>query len=676
MATQGVCPNPFNGGIPMINVCPTTIASFAFLVNAMNDIIRTSESIGDSCGRVTPKTRSRLIYDFIVVGSGAAGSAIAARLSEVSDWRVLLLEAGPDEPNAAEIPSNFGIYIGSDIDWKYKTSNESYACLANNGSCYWPRGRNLGGTTVHHGMAYHRGNPRDYENWVDMGNEGWGWDDVLPFFIKSENNTETDRVGTKLHGVGGPMTVQRFPYQPEFAQSIYKAAQQTGYGIIEDLVGEKYVGFNIAQTMSKDGVRQSAASAFLRPARNRKNLDIVVNATVTKLRTVKTRVTGVEYVKDGKRHSVLAKREVVLSAGTVGSPQLLLLSGIGPKEELQAKGIPVVLDLPGVGKNLHNHVSYSIDFTLPEVKASGYTPDNIATYLYNQTGPMSSSGLAQVTAILASQYTTPDYPDIQIFFSGYQASCRQQGDVDLLSIGDKRTVRFTAVNLHAQSRGAITLASSNGLDHPIIWSNDLAEPRDVDVLVAGLQVLLKLANSKAMKSLGLKVGDKPLPQCSQYKYLTDSYFRCAVHINTRTENHQTGTCKMGPASDPLAVVDSQLRVYGIQGLRVADASAQPKVVSGNPHASVTMMGERAADFIKKTYLKANGVNNFLANAGNDEYESRGSQSSQDDGGESSENEAGEHSNEGNESSEVTAAESIEPNEQAESSNNDDNADNN
>ncbi|XP_015109256.1 glucose dehydrogenase [FAD, quinone] [Diachasma alloeum] len=604
MATQGVCPNMFSGGIPMENVCPTTIASFAFMLNTMNDIISRSEPIADSCGRVTPKKKNRPIYDFIVVGSGAGGSAVAARLSEVPDWKVLLLEAGPDEPNAAEIPSNFGIYIGSDIDWKYKTSNECHACLANNGSCYWPRGRNLGGTTVHHGMAYHRGNPRDYENWVDMGNEGWGFDDVLPFFMKSENNTETDRVGTKLHGVGGPMTVQRFPYQPEFAKTIYQAANEIGYGTIEDLVGEKYLGFNIAQTMSKNGVRQSAAAAFLRPIRNRKNLDIIVEATATRLMTLKNRVTGVEYVKNGKRHRVLARREVILSAGVVGSPQLLLLSGIGPKEQLKEHGIPVVLDLSGVGKNLHNHVSYSIDFTLPEVKHISYTPDNVAIYLYNQTGPLSSSGLAQVTGILASEYTTPDYPDLQIFFSGYQASCRQTGDVDLLSVGDQRSVRFTAVNIHPESRGTITLASANGLDHPIIWSNDLGEPRDVDVLVAGLHVLLKMANSNAMKSVGLEVVDSPVPQCSQYEYLTDEYFRCAVHVNTRTENHQTGTCKMGPASDPLAVVDTQLRVHGIRGLRVADASAQPKVISGNPHASITMMGERAADFIKKEYLKS------------------------------------------------------------------------
>lgn len=235
--------------------------------------------------------------------------------------------------------------------------------------------------------------------------------------------------------------------------------------------------------MSKNGVRQSAASAFIRPSRARKNFDVIINAQATKLITSKNRVTGVEYIKvsrqtqndwnlvehdikygsyvwntsqDGIQRRVYAKREVIVSGGVVNTPQLLLLSGIGPKEQLAALKIPVVLDLPGVGKNLHNHVSYSIDFTLPEIKTSGYTPDTMALYLYNQTGPMSSSGLAQVTAILPSEYTTPDYPDIQIFFSGYQASCRYNGDVDLASYGEERAIRFTAVNLHPQSRGKLS----------------------------------------------------------------------------------------------------------------------------------------------------------------------------------------------------------------------------
>ncbi|XP_008551873.1 glucose dehydrogenase [FAD, quinone]-like [Microplitis demolitor] len=598
------CPNQFMGGPSITEVCPSTRASTVLFLYIVNNLIDISPAIADPCGRVTADEKPRDVYDFIVIGGGAAGSAVAGRLSEVPSWRVLLLEAGPDEPAGAEIPSNFGVYIGSSLDWKYKTTNETHACLAQKGSCNWPRGRNLGGTTVHHGMAYHRGNAKDYENWVAMGNEGWSWAEVLPFFLKSENNSEINRVGRQYHATGGPMTVERFPWKPAFADAILKAANETGYGTTEDMVGEKIHGFTVAQTMSKNGVRQSTASAFLRPIRNRKNLNIVLNSTATKILTRKQKVIGVEYFMNGKIHKAKVTREVVVSGGAVNSPQLLLLSGIGPKEQLDSLGIPVVLDLPGVGKNLHNHVSYKLDFILAnEPNSEGFNLDNVSQYIRNQTGPLSSSGLAQVTAILSSRYTTPDYPDLQIFFSGFQASCRENGNVDLTNYYNKRTVRFTAVNLHAKSRGIISLASKNPLEHPIIWSNDLADPADVDVLIDGIHVLINIANSSTMKSLGLTLASQPIDECKKYKFLSDNYFKCAVHIDTRTENHQSGTCKMGPTSDSFAVVDPYLRVHGIQGLRVADASVMPKVVSGNPQATVTMIGERAADFIKKTYSK-------------------------------------------------------------------------
>ncbi|XP_034943627.1 glucose dehydrogenase [FAD, quinone]-like [Chelonus insularis] len=600
----GSCTSPVIGGPSIFNVCPTTpstTASFSLLLFMLNDLITQNPKISEKCDRVIPIESPRDEYDFVVIGGGAAGSAVAARLSEVPEWNVLLIEAGPDEPIGTEIPANLGIYLGSSIDWRFKTFNESHACLNNNGVCLWPRGRNLGGTTVHHGMAYHRGHAKDYENWVAMGNDGWSWEEVIPFFLKSEDNREIDRVGRKHHATGGPVIVERFPWQPPFAHTILDAARETGYGVTEDMVGDKILGFTIAQAMSKDGVRQSSAAAFLRPLRDQKNLDVALDALVTKILTRDQKVVGVEYTSNGKTHTVSVKKEVVVSGGAVNSPQLLLLSGIGPKDDLESLNIPVVLDLPGVGKNLHNHVSYKLDFALDETFSDDFNFNEVTQYSFNQTGPLSSTGLAQVTAILASQYTTLDHPDIQIFFSGFQASCRS--NFDLKSYEDKRTVRFSAVNLQTKSRGALFLASANPTDHPLIWSNDLADPRDVDVLIDGIHVLLTIANSTAMKSKGLKLITEPLEECSEHEFLSDNYFRCAVHVDTRTENHQGGSCKMGPKTDPLAVVDPQLKVHGVEGLRVADASIIPQMISGNPHATITMIGERAADFIKKDYNK-------------------------------------------------------------------------
>lgn len=398
------------------------------------------------------------------------------------------------------------------------------------------------------------------------------------------------------------MTVERLPYQPPFAQHILKGAQQAGFGVIEDLAGPKLTGFTVAQTISENGVRQSSVRSFITPVAHRPNLHVAVNATVTKVTTFGKKATGVEMLLNGKKYIVKAKREVVLSAGTINSPQLLLLSGIGPKEHLRSVKVPVVLDLPGVGENLHNHQSYGLDFTLNEQYYPLLNESSAAQYVYNQTGPLASTGLAQVTGMLASNFTTPDDPDIQIFFAGYQASCSPKLAIADLSTYDNRmTIRSSAVNLRPTSRGRITLKDKNPLSPPLIWSNDIATEHDVNVIVDGIFAILKLANSPALKATGLTLHHKPEPACSQYKLFSKDYFKCDIRWNTRPENHQTGSCRMGADSDPMAVVDNRLKVYGIKGLRVADASVMPQVVSGNPVASVNMVGERAADFIKQDW---------------------------------------------------------------------------
>ncbi|XP_033324110.2 glucose dehydrogenase [FAD, quinone] [Megalopta genalis] len=593
-----VCARPFMGGPQLTDVCAAGTSSVFLTV--LNSLLIASPEIGDPCGRVPTHGSPKLNYDFIVVGAGAAGPVVASRLSE--KWSVLLVEAGPDEPAGAQVPSNFLLYLGGDLDWKYRTQDESYACLSTGGSCYWPRGKNLGGNTVHHGMAYHRGHAKDYERWVNDGNDGWSWDDVIPAFKKLENNREIGRVSADFHGVGGLMTVERFPWHPDFALTVLEAANETGYGVTEDMVGEQITGFTIAQTISKNGVRESTIKSYIKPFKDRKNLQVISNSLVTKIDVKGKKAVGVNIEINGVSHYVGANKEVIVSGGTINSPQLLMLSGIGPKDHLESHNISVVLDLPGVGENLHNHQSFGIDFTVNVAKFSELNEGSAIQYLTNQTGPLSGTGMAQVTAILSSKLTTPDDPDIQIFFAGFQAVCPSKDhSVDLKDDQTRMPVRFTSVNVRPTSRGRISLRNKNPHSHPVIWSNDLGTEHDRNVVVEGVKVILNLANSTAMKKAGLERDDDRVPQCTQHKMDSDDYWHCAITYETRPENHQSGSCKMGPSSDPMAVVNSRLQVHGIENLRVADASIMPQVISGNPVAVINMIGERAAAFITQDW---------------------------------------------------------------------------
>ncbi|XP_072748068.1 glucose dehydrogenase [FAD, quinone] isoform X2 [Anoplolepis gracilipes] len=603
---EAPCSSPFTSGLTLMDVCYG--GSTNLFLNLLSMLTTYSTVINGVCERITPIDKPTLTYDFIVVGGGAAGPVVASRLSENANWSVLLVEAGPDEPAGTQIPSNLLLYLGTDLDWKYKTTNESHACLSTNGSCSWPRGKNLGGCTSHHGMMYHRGHEADYTKWYQMGNSGWAWSDVLPFFLKSENNQEvqTGRVDKNYHGTSGPMIVERFPWQPQFAWDVMHAAKQVRLGVTEDFVGPNPIGFTVAQTISKNGVRLSSPRAYLWPHRNRPNLHIALNATATKVNTKKVgstvTATGIDLFMNNQHYTVNAKKEVILSAGTINSAQLLLLSGIGPKSVLDSVKISQVLDLPGVGENLHNHQSYGVDFNIDHKAIKELNIESATQYLFDQTGPMSATGLAQLSGILASNLTTPDDPDIQIFFAGFQAVC-DTGDriPDLVPYNNKITVRFTSVNVQPRSRGRITLASGNSSTHPIIWSNDLAEPADRQIIYQGIQKILKLTKAKALRKYRLKAIDDTAPQCKQYTKGSYAYWDCQMQYNTRPENHQSGTCKMGPSTDPMAVVDPSLKVHGINGLRVADASIMPQVVSGNPVAPIVMIGERCADFIKNDY---------------------------------------------------------------------------
>ncbi|XP_014208424.1 glucose dehydrogenase [FAD, quinone] [Copidosoma floridanum] len=580
-------------------------ASFMLFMGLLEVFLRSQCDLEDPCNRPIPQKRVNTRYDFVVIGGGSAGATVASRLSEDNRFTVLLIEAGLDEPTGTQIPSFFFNFLGSSIDWKYSTESEDEACLnKEDRKCYWPRGKVLGGTSVMNGMTYMRGSRKDYDDWALLGNPGWSYEDVLPYFIKSEDNVQVNDMDYGYHGVGGPLTVTQFPYHPPLSHALLQAGKEMGYPSV-DLNGRTHTGFMIAQTTSRNGSRLSTARAFLRPARNRRNLHIMLNSTATRVLFDRSKkVVGVEFVHLGEVHRVAVNKEVIVSGGAVNSPQILLNSGVGPREDLETVGVPVVHDLPGVGRNLQNHAAYAIAFTINDTDT---TPLNWATaveYLLFRDGLMSGTGISEVTAMINTKYAdkSEDHPDVQLIFGGYLADCSETGMVGEKK-GSNRVILIIPTILHPKSRGYLKLRSNDPLDKPLIYAKYLTEPDDVAALIEGVKFSIALTETKALRRYGFALDRTPVKHCEDLKFGCDAYWECAIKHDTAPENHQAGSCKMGPDDDPLAVVDHNLRVRGVQGLRVADTSIMPRVTSGNTNAPAIMIGERAADFVRKTWIR-------------------------------------------------------------------------
>ncbi|KAG5330501.1 DHGL dehydrogenase, partial [Acromyrmex heyeri] len=596
------CPLTTSAGPTLASTCGGS--SFMLFMGLLEVFLRSQCDLEDPCNRPAPPSNVNTRYDFVVIGGGSAGATVAARLSEEPRFSVLLLEAGLDEPTGTQIPSFFFNFIGSDIDWQYTTESEDEACLnKEHKKCYWPRGKVLGGTSVMNGMMYMRGSRKDYDDWAKLGNVGWSYRDVLPFFIRSEDNQQVNSMDYGYHGVGGPLTVMQFPYHPPLSTSLLEAGKELGYDTV-DLNGRTHTGFAIAQTTSRNGSRLSTARAFLRPARNRPNLHIMLNSTATKiLFDENNRAVGVEFLHDGMMKHVSVAKEVIVSGGAVNSPQILLNSGIGPRDELNTVGVPVVRDLPGVGKNLHNHVAYALTFTINDTDT---TPLNWATameYLLFRDGLMSGTGISEVTAMINTKYANPkeDHPDVQLIFGGYLADCAETGMVGEKK-GANRSIYVIPTILHPKSRGYLRLRNNDPLSKPLIYPKYLTHPDDSAALVEAVKFSIRLTETQALKRYGFELDRTPVKNCEHLKFGCDAYWECAIRHDTAPENHQAGSCKMGPPDDPMAVVDNQLRVRGVRGVRVADTSIMPRVTSGNTNAPAIMIGERAADFIKKTWI--------------------------------------------------------------------------
>ncbi len=523
-------------------------------------------------------------FDFIVVGAGSAGCVLANRLSADPRHRVLLLEAGGRDWNPfIHMPAGIAKLVGNrSIDWQFQTEPE--AALAGR-RLYWPRGRVLGGSSSINAMCYTRGQPADYDGWAQAGASGWDYAHVLPYFRRAEDHYAGE---SRFHGQGGPLTVSSLGYRNTLTRVFVAAARARGLVENPDFNGERQEGAGYYDVTQRKGRRCSTAVAYLRPAQERANLVIATRVTATRLTFDGTRATGVEYLHRGVRQQAQAEREVLLSAGAIGSPQLLLLSGVGPAGDLHAMGVRVVVDLPGVGENLQDHLDVCTLYKCLEPITYDFTPFEEARvavrYLLTRSGP-GASNVAESGAFLCSPLARDRRPDVQLHFVPAQLDDHGRNRLP----GHGFTIH--ACNLRPESRGRITLKSTDPLQPPRIEARYLSAESDLDVLVESVRMSRHIVADAAFdRYRGAEVF--PGPQADDRAGIVEFIRRKAETIY-----HPAGTCRMGADNDARAVVDDHLRVRGISGLRVIDASVMPTLVSGNTNAPTIMIAERASDLV-------------------------------------------------------------------------------
>ena len=526
-------------------------------------------------------------FDFIVTGAGSAGCAVAARLSESGRYRVLLLEAGRRDNNPwIHIPVGYHkLYTHAGYNWKFES--EPVAGL-NNRTSYQPRGKMLGGTSSLNGMVYMRGTPADYDGWRQRGCEGWDYASILPYFRKAEDQ---ERGENEFHGVGGPLKVSDSRYRSDIIDAIVEAAVQAGMPRNADFNGASQEGVGYYQTTVGKGRRWSTATAYLRPARGRKNLVVTPNAHATRVLIEGGRAVGVEYRTPKGLETARARGEVIVSGGVYGSPQLLLLSGVGPGAHLQEMGLGVLRDLPSVGANLHDHFNSYVAWratrtgTLNDLALSP-TRKILAgmQYALSRRGPLSQ--ISTLAGVLARSDPRFDRPDLQMNIFLWSIEKRDRHGIHAHKWPG---FSISPVHLRPEGRGKVSLKSRDPLGPPKIEFKFLETAHDVDAMLYGLRLARKIAAQPALKPyIGEEVQPGPAVT-SDAALIEDTRNRGVSNL------HPVGTCRMGHGAD--SVVDPRLRVHGVAGLRVMDASIMPQVVGGNTNAPSIMIGEKGAAMI-------------------------------------------------------------------------------
>lgn len=530
--------------------------------------------------------------DYVVVGAGSAGCVVAARLTEDPSTDVVLLEAGGSGRSLwVQMPIGYGgAFYHPKLNWRYYSEpDEGFGGR----KAYWPRGRVLGGSSAINAMVYVRGQAGDFDSWAEAGNPGWSYGDLLPFFRKME-----DYVGrpSEWRGRGGPIGVRDIDSAAHpLAHAFLAAGSAAGYRVNPDYNGADQEGVSFFQITTRGGLRSSAASGYLRPARRRRNLRVETDALVTRLLFEGRRCVGVEYRRHGNVHRIRARREVILSAGAVNSPQILQLSGIGDATRLAALGIEAVLDRPGVGANLQDHIGFDYIYeanrpTLNDILRpwSGRIGAGLR-YLATRDGPLSLS-VNQAGGFVRSD-PDRDRPNIQLYFSPLSYTRAVPGKRRLLSPDVFSGFMIGVSNCHPKSRGWLHVKSSDPTVPPEIHPRYLSAPEDLDELVAATAIIRRIAEQPQIAS-AIAREIRPGPETTTREAIVEDIRRRATSIY-----HPCGTCRMGP--DPEAVVDARLRVKGIAGLRVADASIFPTITAGNINAPSIMTGEKAASLIRE-----------------------------------------------------------------------------
>ncbi|XP_075157538.1 glucose dehydrogenase [FAD, quinone]-like [Haematobia irritans] len=588
--------------------------------NFLNDILSRSRAMADL------ENQDNLVnfseeYDFIIVGAGTAGCALAARLSEVASWKILLLEAGGPEQMFMEFPLTVNaLQTIPTIDWGYRTQPSEEFCLAMKGNqCRFPRGKVMGGSSVLNFMIYTRGNRKDFDNWSQLGNYGWSYDDVLPYFKKLEDcqipNSDEEYAGLK-----GPVRITQPLWHSKVSAAFVQAALEEGSSYV-DYNGKDQIGVSYVKSTTDQSYRWSSNRVYLYPLKGKRpNLHIRKYSFVKRIlidpQTKKA--YGVLFESQGKSFEIKARLEVISSAGAINTPQLLMLSGVGPAKHLREIGIEPLANLP-VGYNLQDHIASPIHIATNETTLKiedFFTLDNWLK-LQSHNSKLSIPGGVEALGFYQLDPTSDSdkWPDIELVQLAGSLSTNPatsivfglKDDIDQrlsTDIANKNNNVFVLVPmlLRPRSKGRLLLRSKNPRKHPLIYPNFLKDPYDLQTILRGIKKIMELLEQPAMLQINATILQHCFSSCCHYgDVTTKAYWECYIRHFTMTIYHVSGTAKMGPKHDKSAVVDPRLRVYGIENLRVVDASIMPAIVAGHPNSAVYMIAEKAADMIKQDY---------------------------------------------------------------------------